>query len=144
MAQKMLSQTGLYYVFIVGSVLCALGQFAYGVHICSKDDAVRGGAIPVLVSFLLLFLRRNYGERSFENFRVANPEIAKKLDEVAGTKNIPVFTQEENTKLSLGILSRMNVEAGEQKAQNIALFIASVIGTAILAFGDMLYKAIAT
>jgi len=137
-----MSQKGVYYLAIVASVICAMGIFTYGVHINSKDDAVRGGAIPVLVSFLLLFLRRNYSEQSFDALRNAEPGIASKLDSFESSQTVPSFTDEETGKLLMAILSRLNIEANERKVQDGALFVASVIGTIMLAFGDYFFKLI--
>jgi hypothetical protein len=132
-----MSQRQVYYIAIVASVLCTVGIFFYGVHINSKDDAVRGGAFPLLVSFLLLFLRRNYGEQSFQALGKAYPDITSKLS--AAPKSL---TSDETTTLVLALLSRINIEADERKMQDIALFIASVIGTITLAFGDFFFKLI--
>jgi len=137
-----MSQKGIYYLAIIASVFAAVAIFIYAIHEGSKDDAVRGGALPVLVSFLLLFLRRNYSEQSFDELKRAIPGIAAKLDGFAQTQTLPTFTQPETSQLLLAILSRMNIEASERKLQDAALFVASVVGTIQLAFGDYFFKLI--
>jgi hypothetical protein len=138
--RKLLSQTQVYYLIVGLSMVCSVVVFFLAVHSGSKEDAVRGGAIPVLVSFLLIYLRRNYGEGVYEAVLQLYPDIAKKIEAYSKDGNAASFSPVETTQLVLGILSRINVEAGEQKKQNIALFVSSVFGTLVLAFGDFFYK----
>ena len=137
--RRLLSQSQVYYFIIGVSVLCAIAVFVLAVHFDSKEDAARGGAVPVLVSFLLLFLRRNYGEGVNKSVSQAYPKISEKIKAYSEGGEIVPFTPEETSEVILGILSRMNVEAQEQKNQNIALFVSSVFGTILLAFGDFFY-----
>ena len=141
-SRRLLSQTQVYYLIVGLSMVCTIVVFILAVHSCSKEDAARGGAIPVLVSFLLIYLRRNYGEGVYEAVLQLHPEIAEKIKVYLKDGNAASFSPAETTQLVLGILSRINVEASEQKKQNIALFVSSVFGTLVLAFGDFFYKLI--
>lgn len=133
----MLSQRTLYALAIVLSVIVSLSGVAYSVYVSKNPvDGQRGGAIAVVVSLWILFLRRNYGERVYRAIVELSPSIEKKLEDMAENKPVTAFSDIELTIVLLGLVGRINVEADEQRVQNIALFLASVVGTMFWGFGD--------
>jgi hypothetical protein len=137
--RDVVSQAAVYNSVVIFSVLLAAGWFLYALHSHSKDDAGRGGAVAIMISFVLLFLRRNLGERVYETILKSNPSLAEKISDLDNGVFVP-FTSEESTWLFHGILGRINTEADEQKNQNFALFLSSVFGTFVWGFGDYFYK----
>jgi hypothetical protein len=134
------SQAVVYYSVVVFSVCCSVGWFLYALHVSCKDDASRGGAVTVIVSLFLLFLRRNYGERVYRSVLDGQPALAKKIKDVSEEKPLIPFTNEEASWLLLGIVGWVNTDSDAQENQNRALFLSSAFGTAVWGFGDVFYK----
>lgn len=122
------------------SALISVGGIWYALRIShSKDDAGRGGALAVIVSFFAVFVRRSYGARIYQTlFRPGNPMFAR-LNAYKNRQPVEPFTNAELTDFFIRIVSRTNIEAAEQRLQNWALFWTGLIATVIWGFGDKIY-----
>lgn len=133
------SQAWLYNAGILLSVSVSAGGVLYGALISKKCvDGQRGGAIGVAAAFSILFLSRNYGERVYKSILDTNPDLKARVFALSKEEAVEDFSNKDLTWAIISILGRLNVEADEQRRQNIALVIASVIATLAWGFGDVI------
>lgn len=133
-----LSLTTTYGLAVSLAAIVSLGGVVWaGLSSTDKSDGGRGGAIAVIVSLCVFFLRRDYSERVIDSTLELYPELAKHIENAAEGYPIEPFSPSEATALLLGMFGRMNVESTEQHGQNITLFWTSFIGTIFWGFGDI-------
>lgn len=118
-----LSQKCRYWLVIGISTLLSIGGIVASVIF--KIDGGLGGALAVAFSFYVLFLRMNFGHRTFAT-----------LEERAKTRGEE--TLESLTGKLNALIARINVEEDGQSVQNQALALASCIGTLAWGFGNII------
>ena len=136
--QFRLTQTLVYNAGITASILLSVGGVVRGAFF-SKNclDGQRGGALGVAAAFAILFLSRNYGQRVYESILDIDSSLSQHITSLVNDEQAQEFTNAELTRIIISILGRINVTADEQRRQNIALAVASVISTIVWGFGDV-------
>jgi hypothetical protein len=111
---------------------------------CNPNDAGRGGALAVALSFAALFLSKSYGALIYDLITKTIPEIERNIG--ASPETTPPVSAEikpfydrlvmlENK--STGLAAKLGTDANGQKIQNGYLAAASIIGTLVWGFGDL-------
>ncbi len=151
MTQK---QTYLTVFFI--SLACSIGGIPFAAYVCKSDaDAGRGGAIGSALAFLFLFVTTDYGTKLFEAVTKDLPELRARVARLKTQTETPAEvtapTVEANvarleqkinkieTEVST-LVNRIDIDGQGQRAQNIWLAVATVIGTIAWGFGDLAAK----
>jgi hypothetical protein len=106
------------------------------------SDGQGGGALGVAATFLILFSRRSFGARAYRSMLEKYPNLGVQIKNVAEKLPVDPLDQREVTGLLIGIFGRFNVEADEQRMQNRALTVATVIATVVWGFGDIAARAL--
>jgi hypothetical protein len=135
-------QWWLYLLTEVSSLIFSLISVYYAAYYTQPPyaDGGRGGAGGVILAFAILFLRRDYGADLFEEMTKGDLEKLRK--EIKVFKRGPPFPSisDENFHIArrhiIAIITRMEVAADGQQAQNWSLAVASCIGTLFWGFGD--------
>ncbi len=140
MPSESISQVTRYTLVVVVSTLLSAGGIAIAVYRGDPSSGGRGGAIAVAVAFFVLFIRRDYGARVYAaitkdipKLRAQIASLSKGSEPAAANRDGVLETERQIT----GIVARLATEAKGQKAQNIALALASIIGTLSWGFGDL-------
>src|SRR6266404_1107794 len=151
MTQK---QTYLTVFFI--SLACSIGGIPFAAYVCKSDaHAGRGGAIGSALAFLFLFVTTDYGTKLFEAVTKDLPELRARVARLKTQTETPAEvtapTVEANvarleqkinkieTEVST-LVNRIDIDGQGQRAQNIWLAVATVIGTIAWGFGDLAAK----
>ena len=121
----------------------AVARFGY-----KPDNAGRGGAIGVALSFLMLFGRRNYAKivsATHTEVKLLREQIsslaqqhAKRDTDLAATDAIKLIERESAATEAIELIeSESAATQGSQAFLNIVLSVSSVIGTLAWGFGDL-------
>ena len=139
--RRLLSKQWVSYgaIIALSSVLSAGGLFTAIEITKNKADAGRGGSLAVILAFWILFLGRNYGERTYQAIIDSLPSIEQKLQGFEEDNPVIAFSNDEATTILLALSGRLNVQGDEQKTQNRAFFFATFIGSLFSIFGDKFY-----
>jgi hypothetical protein len=138
--RKPIPQNTRYVLVVITSIVLSVGGILIAAHRRDPSRGGQGGAVAVAFSFFVLFIRRDYGTRVYtaitkdlpnlraqiKNLRDGNDPAAANSDGVAEVK-----------RQITAIVARLETEAKGQKRQNIALALATVIGTIAWGFGDL-------
>jgi hypothetical protein len=108
------------------SAALSVGGVIWAAHIRCPADGGRGGAVATALAFVVLFLRPDYGLWLFEQRREKTKPNLPEAERVGKELTLLVESLEINSK--------------GQKNQNIALAVASGIGTIFWGFGDVFAK----
>jgi hypothetical protein len=137
-----MSQSARYgWVVVVSIVLSAGGILlaAYG----DPADGGRGGAVAVAFAFFVLFIHRDYGARVYKALTLELPSLKAQIASLRAGGDPSAANSEGVDALKrqvTAIVARLETEAKGQKGQNVALAVASVIGTLAWGFGDVIAK----
>lgn len=122
-------QRNLYRLVVVGAFVVSSAGVVWAARYPDTSNGGRGGAIAVIVAFAVLFLRRDYGKKSYDTILEDVPEQVDGLDY---EKAIQALHERV-----LAVDRRVALDADGQRLQNKALTWASVIGTIFWGFGDL-------
>jgi hypothetical protein len=141
MLSKSISQTTRYVLVVLASgVLSGVG-IAIAVYRGDPSDGGRGGAIAVAFAFFVLFIRRDYGARVYAAVTRDIPNLRAQIDSLKDGSDPAILNNDgvpEIKRQITGIVARLETEAKGQRSQNIALALASIIGTISWGFGDLM------
>jgi hypothetical protein len=134
-----MSQKTRYWLVVAVAVLLSAGGIGIAAVASSPADGGRGGAVAVAFSFFMLFVRRDYGARLLRAIIDDIPKLREHINALRGGKEPgPPFADglDELKRNVEAIIVRLDNEASGQRNQNLALAVASIIGTITWGFGD--------
>lgn len=134
-----LSQKKRYVIFVIAAIALSAAGIVIAAFNSSPADGGRGGALAVAFSFLVLFVRRNYGARVYQAIIEDIPKLREQINALRENKQLESAHDDGLNELKrqiTAIVSRLDTEASGQSVQNIALAVASVVGTIAWGFGD--------
>jgi len=133
----------LWCVVATASVLSIAGILYAALWSKDASDGGRGGAIAVAVSFAVLFLTRSLGQRVYQALTQELPALRKLIDSFApaSASKSEVEVLREDLK-AVGdrfsaLEQRLESDDKATQTQNRFLAAASVIGTLVWGFGDV-------
>lgn len=105
-------------------------------------DAGRGGALAVALAFLVLFMHRSQGDRIFAVLAEEGPKLLASLEpapESGGADNEARMRRLERRLADLvdAITATRGYEGRQASRLNLHLSVASVVGTLVWGFGDV-------
>ncbi|WP_195819414.1 hypothetical protein [Roseobacter sp. MH60115] len=119
-------------VLIVCLMFVALGAF--------YDDEVlgqRGGALGVAISFLALFLSKDYGSMVQKRLGTQYNQLLARLDKIEGQEENPVASQIAAVKSEMEALSMaISVDKAGERRQNYFIAASASTATIFWGFGD--------
>jgi hypothetical protein len=115
-----------YIIVALLSAALSVGGVFWAAHIRCPADGGRGGALATALAFIVLFLRPDYGMWIFKHRK----------------EKIPAdLSETERLRMELAeLIKSLDINSNGQRNQNIALAVASGIGTIFWGFGDLFAK----
>ena len=119
---------------MIGSIALSAGGIVYAVHCGVAADGQRGGGLAVALTFFMLFLGRGTAEAALAQQPPPAPE---------GDARTPEQKQNDAVKFDMSNLRNSLASMFDWNShEKIYLLIASVVGTLVWTFGDLLAKAL--
>jgi hypothetical protein len=117
------------FILVAGAsfILSAVG-IAIGVYEKCPADGERGGALATAIAFAALFVRPDYGLRIYEERKRKIPADLPKNEQLVLEVD--------------AIAQALKLNSKGQKYQNYAIAAASLIGTIIWGFGDLVVSSL--
>jgi hypothetical protein len=138
-----MSQNARYGLVVVVSIVLSAGGILLAAYSADPSDGGRGGAVAVAFAFFVLFIRRDYGTRVYKALTLELPSLKAQVARLRAGGDPSAANSEGVDSLKrqvTAIVARLETEATGQKNQNVALALASVIGTLAWGFGDVIAK----
>jgi hypothetical protein len=128
-------------VVLLAVAICA-GWWSGAVLLGRPVDAGRGGALAVALAFLTLFMHRSQGDRIFTILADEGPRLLASLDPDGEDKEKSAAAQLEKVERGLAdlfgaIKATRRYESRQASRINVHLSAASVVGTLVWGFGDV-------
>jgi hypothetical protein len=137
--RKPIPQYTIYILVVIASIILSAGGILIAVHRGDLSRGGQGGAVAVAFSFLILFLRRDYGARVYKAITTDFPNLRAQIRSLRKGDDPATANSDGVAELKrqiTGMTARFETEAKGQRAQNLALAAASIIGTLVWGFGD--------
>ena len=151
-----MSQKQMYLGVFFLSAAISLGGIPFAAYICKSDaDAGRGGAIGAALAFLFLFVTNDYGTKLFRAVTKELPELRARVARLKTQTEAPPEVTAPTVEANVArleqkinkiesevstLVNRIDIDGQGQRAQNIWLAVATVIGTIAWGFGDLVAK----